>query len=99
MAKIVTLNHRGKNTRGEFTYSYKKVSAVKGNTACPREVVARGGHPLWLIYDRKRVPGFLSFEPFEFGIFWNLYQPNRMPIPHFSSTYRILGGCPSLTQE
>ena len=22
------------------------------------------------VYDRKSVPGFLHFEPFEFGIFW-----------------------------
>jgi hypothetical protein len=33
-------------------------------TACPREVVARGGHPLGLIldrgYDRKSVPGFFA---------------------------------------
>ena len=48
-------------------------------TACPREVVARGGHPLGLIeYMIERV-----FEPFEFGIFWNLHQTKGVPTPHF----------------
>ena len=60
---------------------------------------------------RKIVPGSLSFEPYEFGIFWNLHQTKGVPTPHFlstfrllgvptpyfSSTYRILGGCPPLT--
>ena len=53
-----------------------------GDTACPREVVARGGHLLEVIeYMIERV--FLSFEPFEFGIFWNLHQPKGVPTPHF----------------
>ena len=68
-------------------------------TACPREIVPRGGHPLGLIeYIIERVyQVFLSFELHKFGIFWNLHQPKGVPTPYFSSTDRILGGCPSLT--
>ena len=46
------------------------------DTACPREIVPRGGHPLGLIeYIIERVHQvFLSFEPFEFEAFWNLHQ-------------------------
>ena len=44
--------------------SYRKIC-----TPCPREVVARGGQwaPPWIdrVYDRKSVPGFLSFESSE----------------------------------
>ena len=37
-------------------------------TACPREVVARGGHPLGLIeYVIERVHLFLTLELHEFG--------------------------------
>ena len=77
-------------------------------TACPREVVARGGHPLGLIeYMLERVcQGFLPFELHKFVIFWNLHQPKGLPtshfhqpkgfkgVPtsHFSSTQRFLGG-------
>ena len=54
-------------------------------TAWPREVVARDGHPLGLIeYMIERVcQGFLPFEPFEFGFFWNLHQHKGVPISHF----------------
>ena len=34
---------------------------------------------------------FFFFEPFEFGIFWNLHQPKGVPTPRLSSTYRFLG--------
>ena len=60
---------------------------IKG-TACPREIVPRGGHPFGLIeYIIERVyQVFLSFELHKFGIFWNLHQPKGVPTPHFSST-------------
>ena len=75
--------------RLEFhTYSILNKKA----TACPREVVARCGYPLGLVeFMIERVyQVFLSFEPFEFGIFWNLHQPKGAH-PSLSSTYRILG--------
>ena len=42
----------------------------------PKKLQLKVGNP-WVdrVYDRKSVPGFLPFEPFEFGISWNLHQP------------------------
>jgi hypothetical protein len=48
------------------------------------------------VYDRKSVPGFLHFEPFEFGISWNLHQPKGVPTSDFSST-QVFRGYPPLT--
>jgi hypothetical protein len=45
----------------------------------------------------KSVAGFFAFELHKFGIFWNLHQSKGVPTPHFSLTYRFLGGAhPSL---
>ena len=75
------------------------IGGSKYCTACPQEIVPRGGHPLGLMeYIIERVyQVFLSIELHKFGIFWNLHQPKGVPTPHFSSTYRFLGGAhPSL---
>jgi hypothetical protein len=67
----------------EISLETKSVSRV--NTACPREIVPRGGHPLGLIdYVIERVyQVFLPFELHKFGIFWNLHQPKGVPSPRF----------------
>ena len=71
--------------------------AIQIITARPREVVARGGHPLGLIeYMLERVcQGFLPFELHKFVIFWNLQQPKGVPISHFHQP-TWFGGYPSL---
>ena len=63
----------------------------------PKKLQLKVGNP-WVdrVYDRKSVPGFLPFEPFEFGISWNLHQPKGVPTSDFSST-QVFRGYPPLT--
>ena len=71
------------------------LDTIDGNTACPREVLVRGGHPLGLIeYVIERVyQVFLPFELHKFGICIN---PKECP-PLTLHQPKDLNGCPPLT--
>ena len=71
------------NFMKSYINSYKHLYIITNYRSLTTETNLSAGPWVDRVYNRKSVTGFLSFEPFEFGIFWNLHQPK--------------GGCPPLT--